>query len=65
MAVALYGVVLVLGPVFDPGYFFPAQALALLALCVVGAALYFALLHLTGVQRLGALLRRFRRSKKA
>ncbi len=65
MAAALYGTVLLLGPVFDPGYFFPAQALALLALCVFGAALYFALLHVTGVQRLGALLRQFRRPKKA
>jgi putative peptidoglycan lipid II flippase len=64
MAGGLYGAVVLLGPVFDPGASFPIQALALLALCVLGAALYFALLHLTGVQRLGALLRRFRRSKK-
>jgi putative peptidoglycan lipid II flippase len=61
MAAALYGAVLLLGPVFYPGAFFPVQALALLALCILGAALYFALLHLTGVQRLGALLRRFKR----
>jgi putative peptidoglycan lipid II flippase len=65
MAAALYGAVVVLSPVFAPGYFFPLQALALLALCVLGAGLYFALLHFTGVQRLGALLRRFRRTKKA
>jgi putative peptidoglycan lipid II flippase len=65
MAGALYGAVLLLGPVFDPGYFFPLQALALLALCVVGAGLYFALLHFTGVQRLGTLLRRFKRTRKA
>jgi putative peptidoglycan lipid II flippase len=65
MAVALYFAVMLLGPVFDPGYFFPVQALALLALCIFGAALYFGLLHFTGVQRLGALLRRFRRTKKA
>jgi putative peptidoglycan lipid II flippase len=65
MAGALYGGVVLLGPVFDSGYFFPAQALALLTLCVLGAGLYFALLHFTGVQRLGALLRRFRRTKKA
>ncbi len=65
MAGALYGAVVLLGPVFDPGYFFPVQALALLALCILGAALYFALLHFTGVQRLGALVRRFRRTKKA
>jgi putative peptidoglycan lipid II flippase len=65
MATALYGAVLLLGPVFSPGYFFPLQALALLALCILGAALYFALLHLTGVQPLGALLRRFKRTRKA
>jgi len=61
MGGALYGAVLLLGPVFDPGYFFPAQALALAALCVLGAGLYFALLHITGVQSLAALVRRFRR----
>ena len=65
MAAALYGGVVLLGPVFDPGYFFPLQALALLGLCVFGAGLYFGLLHLTGVQRLGALVRRFKRTKKA
>jgi len=65
MASALHGGVVLLGPVFDAGYFFPLQALALLALCVFGAGFYFALLHVTGVQRLGALLRRFRRTKKA
>jgi len=65
MAVALYFGVMLLGPVFDPGYFFPLQALALLGLCVFGAALYFALLHFTGVQNLGALLRRFKRTRKA
>jgi putative peptidoglycan lipid II flippase len=61
MAGALYGAVVLLGPVFDPGYFFPLQALALAALCVLGAALYFALLHVTGVQSLKGLVRRFRR----
>ena len=61
MAGALYGAVVLLGPVFDPGYFFPLQALALAALCVLGAALYFALLHVTGVQPLQGLVRRLRR----
>jgi len=55
--------VLLLGPVFDPGYFFPAQALAMLALCVVGAGLYFALAHLTRLQPLGGLLRRLQRRR--
>jgi putative peptidoglycan lipid II flippase len=65
MGGGLYGLVTLLGPVFDAGYFFPVQALALLALCVIGAAFYFALLHLTGVQPLGPLLRRFRRTRQA
>lgn len=64
MSGTLYGLVLLLGPVFDPGYFFPVQALALLALCILGAALYFALVHLSGVQPLGGLLRRLRRSRR-
>jgi putative peptidoglycan lipid II flippase len=65
MTMALYGAVMLLGPVFDAGYFFPLQALALLVLCVFGAGLYFALAHLTGTQRLGALFRRLQRRKRA
>ena len=61
MALLLWGGAAALGPVFAPGYFFPAQALALLGLCTLGAGLYFGLAHLTGVQRLDVLLRRFRR----
>ena len=63
MGLGLWGAVVLLGPVFDPGYNFPVQALALAALCVLGAGAYFALVHLSGVQRLGALLRRLRRTK--
>jgi putative peptidoglycan lipid II flippase len=63
MAFVLWGGATLLGPVFAPGYFFPAQALALLGLCTLGAGLYFGLAHLTGVQRLDALLRRFRRRR--
>src|SRR5690606_16110111 len=63
MGGVLYLAVSMLGPVFDPGYPFLIQALALLALCILGAALYFALVHLTGVQRLGALLARLRRRR--
>ncbi len=61
MAAALSGLAMLLGPVFAPGYFFPVQALALLALCVFGAGLYFALAHVTGTQRLDLLARRLRR----
>jgi putative peptidoglycan lipid II flippase len=63
MALVLWGGASLLGDVFAPGYFFPIQALALLGLCALGAGLYFGLAHLTGVQRLDALLRRFRRGK--
>ena len=59
----LYLAVWLLGPVFDPGYPFLIQALALLLLCVFGAGLYFALVHITGVQRLGALVSRLRRRR--
>jgi len=61
MGVSLWLGVWLLGPVFAPGYPFLLQALALLVLCVFGAGLYFALVHLTGVQRLGQLLKRLRR----
>ncbi|RYE84273.1 MAG: lipid II flippase MurJ, partial [Hyphomicrobiales bacterium] len=60
MGGALWLAVAGLGPVFDPGYPFLIQALALLVLCVGGAGLYFALVHLSGVQRLGLLLKRLR-----
>lgn len=65
MSGALYGAALALGPVFAPHAPFLVQALALFVVCVVGAALYFAIIHLTGVQRLGGLLRRFRRRRQA
>ncbi|KKB76174.1 hypothetical protein VW29_20720 [Devosia limi DSM 17137] len=49
--------------VFAPGAFFPLQALALLAICSFGVVLYFTLIHFSGVQPLGQLLRRLRRTK--
>jgi putative peptidoglycan lipid II flippase len=63
MGLALWGLATVAGPVFAPGFFFPLQALALLAICALGATLYFALLHVTGVQPLGAVLARLRRRR--
>ena len=63
MSLLLWGLVVWLGPVFDPGYFFPLQALALFALCAFGGGLYFALAHVTRLQPLGGLLRRFRRQR--
>ena len=61
MSALLAGSVWLLGPVFAAGTSFLWQALALLALCTLGAGFYFALIHLTGVQRLGGLLRALRR----
>jgi len=43
------------------GAFFPLQALALLAICVFGTGVYFTLVHITGAQPLGQLVRRLRR----
>lgn len=63
MSGALYGAAVALGPVFAPGAPFLLQALALFGLCIAGAVLYFAIIHLTGVQRLGGLVRRLRRRK--
>jgi putative peptidoglycan lipid II flippase len=63
MALTLWLGVVWLGPVFAPRYNFALQALALFGLCVMGAGLYFAIIHLTGVQKLGGLVRRFRRRK--
>ncbi|SDG23710.1 murein biosynthesis integral membrane protein MurJ [Pelagibacterium luteolum] len=48
-------------PVFASGANFALQALALMVLCGLGAAFYFALLHVTGIQPLGAILARLRR----
>lgn len=63
MGAALWGLEILAGPVFDPGFIFPVQALALLAACGFGAVLYFALLHLSGVQPLGPLFARLRRRR--
>jgi putative peptidoglycan lipid II flippase len=65
MALLLAAGAWLLAPVFAPEASFLLQALALLALCVLGAGFYFALVHLTGVQRLGGLLRALRRRKPA
>lgn len=63
MSVGLWLGVMALGPVFQPNFNFALQALALFALCVLGAGFYFALIHVTGVQKLGGLFRRLRRRK--
>src|SRR5690606_9866453 len=61
MGALLWGLALWAGPVFASGFFFPLQALALLALCLFGAGFYFALLHATGILPLGPVLARLRR----
>ena len=61
MAVALFGLSLPLAGLFAPGGPFPLQALALLALCVIGLVGYFAAIHFSGVQPMGMLLKRLRR----
>lgn len=50
-------------PIFVPGAPFVVQALGLAALVAIGAAFYFATLHLTGIQRLDRLLARLRRHR--
>jgi putative peptidoglycan lipid II flippase len=47
--------------IFSAGGSFPIQALALAAICGFGSVLYFALIHFTGVQPLGQILRRMKR----
>lgn len=59
MALLLWALSLALGPVFAPGAGFLGQLIALFGLIGLGIALYFGAAHLTGVQPLGALLRRF------
>ncbi len=61
MGLTLYGASVLLDPVFMPGANFAVQALSLLLLCVAGAILYFAILHLTRVQPMGVFLARLRR----
>ncbi|MCS6759291.1 MAG: murein biosynthesis integral membrane protein MurJ, partial [Candidatus Devosia euplotis] len=47
--------------IFVPGAPFLVQVAALFAICVFGAASYFTLVHFTGAQPLGMVLRRLRR----
>ncbi len=63
LALALWGVLLLAGPVFAGTYGFWLQALVLGITILAGMAGYFALVHLTGVQKLGTLLGAFRRRK--
>ena len=62
MAGALYGLSIPLAPYLSPKAPLIVQLVALGAVCVFGAGLYFALVHVTGAQRLDLLMRRLRRS---
>jgi putative peptidoglycan lipid II flippase len=61
MGLALYLLALVLGGAFAPDSPLIVSGPVLAALCVLGAAGYFAAIQFTGVQPLGLLLRRLRR----
>lgn len=61
MALLLVGFAWPLAPVFAPGTPLPGQFLALAGLCLAGLVVYFAAIHVTGVQPMGLLLRRLRR----
>lgn len=62
MAAILWGLSIPLAPYLSPGAPLIVQLVALTALCVFGAALYFAAIHFSGAQPMGQLLRRLRRS---
>ena len=61
MAVVLWGLSLPLAPYLSPSAPLLVQLVALGAVCVFGAGLYFILVHVSGAQRLDLLLRRLRR----
>jgi putative peptidoglycan lipid II flippase len=61
MAAVLWGLSLPLAPYLSPTAPLLVQLVALGAVCVFGAALYFILVHMSGAQRLDLLLRRLRR----
>src|SRR5690606_34059106 len=61
MGLLLWAVALWAAPVFAPGASFALQFVSLGALVGLGAALYFATLHFTGIHRLDMILTRLRR----
>jgi putative peptidoglycan lipid II flippase len=61
MAAVLWGLALALAPFFGARAPLGVQLVALAVLVAAGAGLYFALVHLTGAQPLGLLLKRLRR----
>ena len=68
LSALVMGVALVLfanrgGTIFAPGAPFLIQAGALAAICLFATVLFFTLVHLTGAQPLGQLLKRLRRRR--
>ena len=62
MAAILWGLALPLAPWLASSAPLVLQVVALGALVIVGMAVYFGLVHVTGAQPLGQLLRRLRRT---
>ena len=62
MAVVLWALAIPLGPYMQPHAPLIVQLVALGALCIFGAGLYFALVHFSGAQRLDTLIGRLRRN---
>jgi putative peptidoglycan lipid II flippase len=63
MALVVWGLALALTPLLAPQSGLTGKVLALALLVGLGLVTYFGLIHLTGVQRLGALLQRLRRGR--
>jgi putative peptidoglycan lipid II flippase len=61
MAIVLYGLAWLMAPFFSAHAQTAVQLVALALLCGIGLVLYFALVHLSGAQPMGLLLRRLRR----
>ncbi|WP_196260395.1 murein biosynthesis integral membrane protein MurJ [Pelagibacterium limicola] len=65
MALAVWGLATLLAPWLAPQSALMVKALALLLLVGGGMAIYFGLIHFTGVQRLSVLFSRLRRKDRA
>lgn len=63
LALALWGVAIFATPVLAGAHGFLLQAITLVGAITIGAIAYFAILHFTGVQRLGDFARAFSSSK--
>ena len=61
MALVLWGVSIPLAPLFAEHAHLIVQLIALGFLCGLGLVLYFVLVHVTGAQPMGLLLKRLRR----